>query len=162
MKGKEVNFNIITKSLLNQGMADILEQFFKLEDSLDDPDEHIQEWLIIKLVTIIEQFCREIVKKQIDANPDLQLPQELHINVAKLDSAKKISTSSLIASQYNFQNMQTIINELKRYDIDDFLTNVNKNDLMNCLEFDMILYTQYLPHKMYNHWKWDLTQYKIY
>ena len=129
MKGKEVNFNIITKSLLNQGMADILEQFFKLEDSLDNPDEHIQEWLIIKLVTIIEQFCREIVKKQIDANPDLQLPQELHINVAKLDSAKKISTSSLIASQYNFQNMQTIINELKRYDIDDFLTNVNKNEL---------------------------------
>ena len=40
MKGKEVNFNIITKSLLNQGMADILEQFFKLEDSLDNPDEH--------------------------------------------------------------------------------------------------------------------------
>ena len=103
MKGKEVNFNIITKSLLNQGMADILEQFFKLEDSLDNPDEHIQEWLIIKLVTIIEQFCREIVKKQIDANPDLQLPQELHINVTKLESAKKISTSSLIAYNIIFK-----------------------------------------------------------
>ena len=129
MKVKEVNFNIITKSLLDQGMDDILEQFFKLEDSLDNPDEHIQEWLIIKLVTIIEQFCREIVKNQIDTNPDIQLPQELHITVAKLDRAKKISTSSLIASQYNFQNTQTIINELKRYNIDDFLKSVNKNEL---------------------------------
>ena len=129
MKGKEVNFNIITKSLLDQDMHDILEQFFKLEDSLDNPDEHIQEWLIIKLVTIIEQFCREIVKNQIDDNPDIQLPPELHITVAKLDSAKKISTSSLIASQYNFQNMQTIINELKHYKIDGFLKDVNKNDL---------------------------------
>ena len=98
MKGKEVNFNIITESLLNQDMGKILEQFFKVENSLDNPDEYIQEWLIIKLVTIIEQFCREIVKNQIDANVDIPLPQELHITVAKLDRAKKISTSSLIAS----------------------------------------------------------------
>ena len=129
MKGKEVNFNIITESLLNQDMGKILKQFFKVENSLDNPDEYIQEWLIIKLVTIIEQFCREIVKNQIDANVDIPLPQELHITVAKLDRAKKISTSSLIASQYNFQNMQTIINELKRYNIDDFLKGINKNEL---------------------------------
>ena len=129
MQGKEVNLNIITDSLLDQDMGDILEQFFKLEDFLDHSDKHIQEWLIIKLVTIIEQFCREIVKNQIDTNTDIQLPQELHITVAKLDRAKKISTSSLIASQYNFQNMQTIINELKHYKIDSFLKDVNKNDL---------------------------------
>ena len=73
MKGKEVNFNIITESLLNQDMGKILEQFFKVENSLDNPDEYIQEWLIIKLVTIIEQFCREIVKNQIDANVDIPL-----------------------------------------------------------------------------------------
>ena len=129
MQGKEVNLNIITESLLDQDMGGILEQFFTLEDFLDHSDKHIQEWLIIKLVTIIEQFCREIVKNQIDTNADIQLPQELHITVAKLDRAKKISTSSLIASQYNFQNMQTIINELKHYKIDGFLKDVNKNDL---------------------------------
>ena len=39
MKGKEVNFNIITESLLNQDMGKILEQFFKVENSLDNPDE---------------------------------------------------------------------------------------------------------------------------
>ena len=129
MQGKEVNLNLITESLLDQDMDDILEQFFKLEDFLNHPDEYIKEWLIIKLVTIIEQFCREIVKNQIDTNADIPLPQELHITVAKLDRAKKISTSSLIASQYNFQNMQTIINELKHYKIDGFLKDVNKNDL---------------------------------
>ena len=129
MQGKEVNLNIITDSLLDQDMCNILDQFFKLEDFLDHPSKHIQEWFIIKLVTIIEQFCREIVKNQIDTDVDIPLPQELHITVAKLDRAKKISTSSLIASQYNFQNMQTIINELKRYKIDDFLKGVNKNEL---------------------------------
>ena len=129
MQGKEVNFHRITKSLLNQDMDKILGHFFKLEDFSDHPDDYIQEWLIIKLVTIIEQFCREIIRNQIDNNIDIQLPQEFHITVAKLDRAKKISTGSLIASQYNFQNMKIIIDELKRYNIDGFLEGINKNDL---------------------------------
>ena len=161
MKGKEVNFNIITESLLNQDMGKILEQFFKVENSLDNPDEYIQEWLIIKLVTIIEQFCREIVKNQIDANVDIPLPQELHITVAKLDRAKKISTSSLIASQYNFQNMQTIINELKRYNIDDFLKGINKNELDELFRIRHDIILQYPRHKIIM-LKMGMIQYKIY
>ena len=129
MQGKEINFNRITKSLLNQDMDDILGHFFKLEDFLDRDDYYIREWLIIKLVTIIEQFCREIIKNRIDNNPDIQSHKKFNMDVTKLDHAKKISIGSLITSQYNFQNIKIIIDELKHYNIDYILNDEDKNDL---------------------------------
>ena len=129
MQGKEINFDRITKSLLNQDMDDILGHFFKLEDFLDRDDYYIREWLIIKLVTIIEQFCREIIKNRIDNGPDIQSHKKFNMDVTKLDHAKKISIGSLITSQYNFQNIKIIIDELKHYNIDYILNDENKNDL---------------------------------
>ena len=129
MMKNEVNFNRITKSLLNQTIYDIFEQFFKLEDFLDHSETHVKEWIIIKLVTIIEQFCRDIVKYQVKNKIYTQLPEQLRINISDLERAKELQTGFLIASQYNFQNTSTIITELKNYKIDDIFVKNNKHDI---------------------------------
>ena len=130
MHGK-IDLNKITKSLLDQDMNSIFTQFFELEKFLDDSNSHVREWVIVKLVTVIEQFCRQIIINQLDTNVDIKLPEKLHITITDLERAKKISTSSLIASQYNFQNIHAIINDLKYYDIPNISNKINKNALDN-------------------------------
>ena len=130
MHGK-IDLNKITKPLLDQDMNSIFTQFFELEKFLDDSNSHVREWVIVKLVTVIEQFCRQIIKNQLDTSVDIKLPEKLHITITDLERAKKISTSSLIASQYNFQNIYAIINDLKYYNIPDISNKINKNALEN-------------------------------
>ena len=105
---KDIDVNRITESFLKQQMSNILEQYFDIEKLLDDDKQHVKEWVIIKLVTVIEQFCREIIKKQLDSKKHKKLPSEFSINIRNIDRAKKIDTNSLIASQYNFQNIDSI------------------------------------------------------
>ena len=124
-----INFNRITESLLEQTMDDIFERFFELEKFLDHSDMHIKEWVVIKLVTIIEQFCREIIKDQLKHNHDVHYPEKLQINIGDLERAKNIEIDSLIISQYNFQNTHAIINDLRHYKINDFLDKETKDDL---------------------------------
>ena len=115
---RDVNFNRITESFLKQQMSNILEQYFDIEKFLDDDKQHVKEWIIIKLVTVIEQFCREIIKKQLDSKKHKKLPSEFSINVQHIDRAKKIDTNTLIASQYNFQNIDSITILKKTYGVD--------------------------------------------
>ena len=124
-----INFNKITDSLLGQTMDDVFNEFFKLEELLNDSSIHMKNWVVIRLVTIIEQFCREIIKIQIDNNDDIQLPEKLHINMDDLDRAKNLTPSFLITSQYNFQNIYTITKELKHYKINHTFDKEYKNDL---------------------------------
>ena len=124
-----INFNKITKPLLDQTMDGIFHHFFNLEKFLDDTDMHVKEWVIIKLVTVIEQFCRQIVSNQIDTHPDIQLPETFQLDITDFDRAKDISSSFLIASQYNFQNTRTIINYLNNYKINNVFDTQNKNEI---------------------------------
>ena len=114
---KDIDVNRITESFLKQQMSNILEQYFDIEKLLDDDKQHVKEWIIIKLVTVIEQFCREIIKKQLDSKKHKKLPPEFSINVQYIDRAKKIDTNALIASQYNFQNIDSITILKKTYGV---------------------------------------------
>ncbi|MDI1495446.1 MAG: Tetratricopeptide repeat-containing protein [Cenarchaeum symbiont of Oopsacas minuta] len=124
-----INFNRITTSLLNQTFDSIFYQFFHLEDYLDRSDTHVKEWVIVKLVTIIEQFCREIVKHQIDNKKYKQLPEKLQINIFDLERAKELPTRFLIASQYNFQNTSAIVKVLDNYKISDIFDDGVKHNI---------------------------------
>ena len=114
---KDVNIDRITESFLKQRMSNILEQYFDIEKLLDDDKQYVKEWIIIKLVTVVEQFCREIIKKQLDSKKHKKLPPEFSINIRHIDRAKKIDTNSLIASQYNFQNIDSIAILKKMYGV---------------------------------------------
>ena len=125
---RNVNLDRITESFLKQQMSNILEQYFNIEKFLDDDKQHVKEWIVIKLVTVIEQFCREIIKKQLDSKKHKKLPPEFSINVQYIDRAKKIDTNALIASQYNFQNIDSITILRKTYGVNySFSTQVHED-----------------------------------
>ena len=118
------NFKKITKELLDQTMHDIFKQFFNIENYLNTSDKLIKEWIVIKLVTIIEQVCRKIISAQINTNNDVQLPESL-IN---LKYGNKTYISDLITSQYNFQNTNTIVNIFKTYNMFGIFNEIKKDD----------------------------------
>ena len=124
-----VNFKRITLSLSNQDIYDIFEQFFDLEHYLDTTEMNIKEWVIVKLVTIIEQFCREVIKRHIDNKIYTQLPKEFQVNIDDLERAQKFTTGFLIVSQYNFQNTSIISNTLKTYKINNIFIKNNKQKI---------------------------------
>ena len=105
-------------------MHDIFKQFFNIENYLNTSDKLIKEWIVIKLVTIIEQVCRKIISSQIDTNNDVQLPESL-IN---LEYGNKTHISDLITSQYNFQNTNTIINIFKIHNMSGIFNKIKKDD----------------------------------
>ena len=114
----------ITQELLDQTMGDIFNQFFDIENYLNTSDKLIKEWIVIKLVTIIEQVCRKIISAQIDTRNDIQLPESL----VNLEYEKETHVSDLIASQYNFQNTNTIVNVFKTYNMSGIFNEITKDD----------------------------------
>ena len=129
-----INLNKITDSLLNQTMDDIFKEFFKLEKLFDDSNTYVINWVVIRLVTIIEQFCRGIIQTQINSDDDIQLPEKFHININDLERVKNLPLSFLITSQYNFQNISTITKELKNYKINYTFDKKYKNELEKLFE----------------------------
>ena len=118
------DFKKITKELLDQTMDDIFKQFFDIENYLNTSDKFIKEWIVIKLVTIIEQVCRKIISAQINTSNDIQLPESL----ISLEYGKDTHVSDLIASQYNFQNTNTIVTVFQTYNMSGIFNEIKKDD----------------------------------
>ena len=98
--------------LVNQEMEDVFLEFCRLGEILEKRDKHANNYIIIRLVTIIEQFFRQIVEQR------LKEPKFL----AKINSIKNINRTvfmeigernkeRLIASTLPLQNT-TIIEEI--------------------------------------------------
>ena len=107
---------------MDQTLDDIFKQFFDMENYLNNSDKLAREWIVVKLVTIIEQVCRKIISNQIDTNNVIKLPESL----IGLEYREKTSISDLIASQYNFQNSDTIINVFNTYEISGIFDKIKK------------------------------------
>ena len=119
----------MTLSLWNQNIYDIFEQFFDLEKYLDTTEMNIKEWVIVKLVTIIEQFCREVIKHHIHKKIYTQLPKEFQVNIDDIERAQQFTIGFLIVSQYNFQNTSIISDTLKTYKINNIFIKNNKQEI---------------------------------
>ena len=55
-----------TNKLEKQGMDDVFVEFYRLDEILENKDQHTQNYIAIRLVTVIEQFFRKIVEEQIN------------------------------------------------------------------------------------------------
>ena len=124
-----VDFKRITLSLANQDIYDVFEQFFDLEKYLDTTQMNIKEWVIVKLVTIIEQFCREVIKRHINKKIYTKLPKEFQVNIDDIERAQQFTIGFLIVSQYNFQNTSIISDTLKIYKINNIFIKNNKQKI---------------------------------
>ena len=62
---KKLHIRHPTPELLKQEMTDVVVEFYDLNTILESTDRHIHNYVIIRLVTIIEQFFRKIIELKI-------------------------------------------------------------------------------------------------
>ncbi|WOV92373.1 MAG: tetratricopeptide repeat protein [Candidatus Nitrosoabyssus spongiisocia] len=104
-------------------------EFFSLRNLLNTEKQHEKHYVIIRLVTVFEQFCRQIISEQIKNKKFKKLPNEITLKSQSLDNLKILSKELIISSSYSFQSVNSISN-LKDYDIqivdDDLLADMDK------------------------------------
>ena len=128
-KGYERVSNI-TPSLLEQDLTDIFYELINLKKHINSSDEFIRKSIIIRLVTILEQFCRKIIEKQIQEDNIIKNNNKDDITLKKID-LKYIDTMSkefLISISHNFQNVNAI-KDIKNYGLNIKLTEKEEFDL---------------------------------
>ena len=125
MAGKRILLHL-TPKLTKQEMDDVFVEFYRLGDILGKKDQHAQNYIIIRLVTIIEQFFRKIVEKQIKNMKGI-IPREITINTNYLSNIKSTSKERLISSSYSFQNVDEITQTMKDFQIQNVFFWDNKD-----------------------------------
>ena len=127
-KGYERVSNI-TPSLLEQDLTDIFYELINLKKHIDSSDEFIRKSTIIRLVTILEQFCRKIIERQIREGTTIKNNKN-DITLKKIDLKyiDNMSEEFLISISHNFQNVDAI-KSIKNYGIDIKLTEKQESDL---------------------------------
>ena len=113
----------ITPSLLEQDLIDIFSELINLKKYINPPDEFIHKSIIIRLVTILEQFCRKIIEKQIQEDDITNNNNKGDITLKKIDLKyiDNVSKEFLISISHNFQNVSAI-KEIAHYGINIKLT----------------------------------------
>ena len=102
------NLNVprgLTSALTSQSFEDVLYSFFRLENltPFENAKEDYQNYVTVRLVTIIEQFCRKIMQVQID-NEKIEIPK----------NKKEITFSSSSSNSKETKSYGgTLINTLK-------------------------------------------------
>ena len=110
------NLKRLTPKLKKQEMDDVFTEFYRLDEIIEKNDQHTQNYVVIRLVTIIEQFFRKIVEKQIE-NKKGEIPKEITINTNYLGDMQSTSKERLISSSYSFQNVEDIIRTMNDFQI---------------------------------------------
>ena len=129
VKGYE-RVSSITPSLLEQDLTNIFDELIHLKKYINSSDQFIRKSVIIRLVTILEQFCRQIVEKQIQENAFLKNNNRDDIVLKKLDLEyiDNMTKEFLISISHNFQSVNAIKN-LENYEINIKLDKKQEDDL---------------------------------
>ena len=111
------------KDLLNHDMRSIFKELYQIEKILNS-NKYVgqQNYITIRLVTIIEQFFREIVGFLLKKYPEKR-PQTIELDTRLIDSVVKITsewdkafiTERLISQAFSFQNTNVINETMKKY-----------------------------------------------
>ena len=107
---------------MHQKLADVFGELIYTENLLKKKKKpYIQNYITIRLVTVLEQFCRQLIEYKIDQQTSdgasIKRPSTIQIETNDLHKIKEITASNLIATSYNFQNTESITENLKIYNI---------------------------------------------
>lgn len=104
------------EKLPEQDLQDVLAEFYRLKSMIKkDIDEHQKNYVVIRLVTIIEQFFRCIVEIQLK-NGTIPAPETVTLGTHIIDEIassvsrlpKKTIRNRIISLTYSFQNIKAI------------------------------------------------------
>ena len=116
---KRINLSRLTPKLKKQEMHDIFIAFYELVEIHKNRDHHAQNYIAIRLVTVIEQFFRKIIEKQIKDGNSENIPEEIILKTSDFINLRQIDKERLIASSYPLQNINEIRDIMKQYDVID-------------------------------------------
>ena len=115
---KELRIRHPTPELLKQEMTDVVVEFYSLNEILESVDRHIHNYVIIRLVTIIEQFFRKTIELKIKNDDSFNyFPERVTLDKHTFINIKSITKEILIASSYSFQNVNDIKQRAKEFGI---------------------------------------------
>ena len=114
--GKGLRIRHPTPELLKQEMTDVVVEFYSLSEILKSTDRHMHNYLIIRLVTIIEQFFRKIIEMKIKNEDSVNyIPERVTLDRHTFINIKSLTKELLIASSYSFQNVNEIKQRMKEF-----------------------------------------------
>ena len=112
-----------SKKISNQSLYDVFEDFYRLDyDITKDMSEHANNYVIIRLVTIMEQFCRCVIEARLEKHTD-QIPQNIEIKHQLLDDVLENALlgangdikNAIISMSYSFQDVYSICGEMQSF-----------------------------------------------
>ena len=130
------------EKLPKQDIDDVLVEFYRLESIMEnDLDEHQKKYVIIRLITIIEQFFRCVVEIKFKNVPSpisgkMELdPRIIDEAVGKLSKAvrKKIK-NRIVSLTYSFQGTDEIKSQMDKFNISVFGHGMKENDFEKLFE----------------------------
>ena len=114
--GKELRIRHPTPELSKQEMTDVVVEFYSLSEILKSTDRHMHNYLIIRLVTIIEQFFRKIIEMKIKNEDSVNyIPERVTLDRHTFINMESLTKELLIASSYSFQNVNEIKQRMKEF-----------------------------------------------
>ena len=114
---KRINSSRLTPKLEKQEMDDVFIAFYELVEIHKNKDHHTQNYIAIRLVTVIEQFFRKIIEKQIKDGNRENIPAEIILKTSDFINLQQIDKELLIASSYPLQNINEIRDTMKQYNV---------------------------------------------
>ena len=101
-----------------QEMKDVVVEFYDLTQFLEDENRHIQNYVTIRLVTIIEQFFRKIIETRIRSGKAGEyIPEKLLLDKHTFINIESITKETLIASSYSFQSVEEIKEKMEKHNV---------------------------------------------
>ena len=118
-----------TPELLKQEMTDVIAEFYNLDEILNDTNQHVRNYAVIRLVTVIEQFFRKIVEKKInDDKLGNYIPDQLKLDKRTFMNLKSITKATLISSSYSFQSVSEIKEITKQFGVQNPFSNSSNTE----------------------------------
>ena len=114
---KELRIRHPTPELLKQEMTNVIVEFYSLTEILEKTDRHTHNYVIIRLVTIIEQFFRKIIESKIKNDDSFNyIPERVSLDKQTFVNIKSLTKETLIASIATRQSSRVINRKVCRSD----------------------------------------------
>ena len=118
-----------TPELVKQEMTDVMAELYNLDDILNDTNQHTRNYVVIRLVTVIEQFFRKIVEKKIhDDKLGNYIPDQLKLDKQTFMNITSTTKATLISSSYSFQSVSEIKEIMKQFNVRNPFSNSSNTE----------------------------------
>ena len=113
-------------------ITDVMIEFYNLESILNKSDQ--KNYIIIRLVTIIEQFCRGVIRNKLPHDTNTNSMDSIELQIPFIDNLihavsvekRQVYKEEIMAASYKFQNTADIEKEFPQA-----FQGLNKNDYAN-------------------------------